>query len=194
MDIKIRKIVTTVDEMFYEGFCDMENPVKKCVVAAIIKNPYHGYWVEDISELNGVGEMLGEKLTKIAFSALQVEAEGIESYGKGAIVGVNGEIEHAAAIIHPCMGKSMRSLLKGGKAIIPSTAKVAASGATIDIPLHHKDAAFVCTHWDSFSTCIADAPLPDEIVIFIAYAIGGRPHPRIPGLRKNGIIGENGLV
>ncbi len=193
MEFIIRKIVTSVEEEFYEGFAPIEKPIKRCTCAAVIKNPYAGKNVEDLSAFYDFGEKLGNILTKQAFKALEVNPEQVECYGKGVIVGVDGEREHGAAVLHPQLAKSMRTLLQGGKAIVPSTAKVGVAGVSLDIPLHYKDAAFVASHYDAIEARISDAPLPDEIVVLVAYSTGGRPHARIPGLKKEDAKCEDGL-
>ena len=193
MNIKIRKIVTTVEECRYEGFGDLEKPIKKCAVAAVIKNPFAGRYQEDLTELMDVGEYLGCELTKIAVKAMDIAPEQVENYGKGAIVGLDGELEHGAAILHPKLGKPMREEIGGGKAIIPSAKKAGPAGTALDVPLHYKDAAFVRTHYDAMEVRVADAPHNDEIVVVLAYSNGGRPHPRIGGLQVGEIQGEDGL-
>lgn len=187
----IRKIVTNMEEINYEGFRELESPLHKCSVAAVIQNPFAGKYVEDLSELSEYGEYLGDYLTKIAVKALG-DAQ-IHSYGKGAVIGLNGELEHGGAILHPKLGKPMREAIGGGKAIIPSAKKVGPAGTTLDIPLHYKDAAFVRTHYDAMEVRIPDAPKADEIVVALAFTDGGRPHPRIGGLQLDEVKGEDGL-
>jgi len=186
----IRKIVTNIEEICFEGFKELEKPLHRCVVAAVIKNPYAGAYAEELSDLTEIGEYLGEHLTKIAVKNLGV---AVESYGKGAIIGVNGELEHGAAILHPKLGKPMRDVIGGGKAIIPSAKKCGSPGTSLDVPLHYKDAAFVRTHYDAMEIRIADAPKSDEIVVAVAFADGGRPHARIGGLQISEVKGEDGL-
>lgn len=191
LEPKIRKVVTSVEEIRYEGFSDLEKPIRRVSVAAVIKNPYAGKYQEDLSELSEVGEWLGDYLSK---EAAKILGEGnIHSYGKGAIAGLDGELEHCAAILHPKLGKPMRDAIGGGKAIIPSAKKAGAAGTALDVPLHYKDAAFVRTHYDAMEVRIADAPKCDEIVVALAFTDGGRPHPRIGGLQVSEIKGEDGL-
>ena len=188
---KIRKIVTTVEEIRYEGFSDVKPAIKKVAVSAVIKNPFAGKYQEDLSELIEVGEWLGDYLTK---EAVKIIGTGkFHSYGKAAIIGLDGELEHGAAILHPKLGKPVRDLIGGGKAIIPSAKKAGAAGTAIDVPLHYKDAAFVRTHYEAMEVRIADAPNRDEIVVSLAFTDGGRPHPRIAGLQVSEIKGEDGL-
>ncbi|MDR3139921.1 MAG: amino acid synthesis family protein [Treponema sp.] len=188
---KIRKIVTTVEEIRYEGFSDLEKPIRRVAVSAVIHNPFAGKYQEDLSELTEIGEWLGDYLSK---EAVKVLGPGkVNSYGKGAIIGLAGELEHGAAILHPKLGSPMREAIGGGKAIIPSAKKAGAAGTALDVPLHYKDAAFVRTHYDAMEVRIADAPKYDEIVVSLAFTDGGRPHPRIGGLQVSEIKGEDGL-
>lgn len=188
---KIRKIVTNVEEIRFEGFKELEKPIRKCSVAAVIQNPFAGEYVEDLSELSEYGEYLGEYLTQIAVKTLGDVP--VHSYGKGAIIGLNGELEHGGAILHPKLGKPMREVIGGGKAIIPSAKKVGPAGAGLDVPLHYKDAAFVRTHYDAMEVRIPDAPKANEIVVALVFTDGGRPHARIGGLQLSEIKGEDGL-
>lgn len=193
MELSIRKIVTNLEEIRYEGFKELEKPIKKCSVSAVIKNPYAGKYVEDLAMLSEIGKYLGGELTKMAVEAMGIEPSEANSYGKGAIIGLNGELEHGAAILHPLLGKPMREQVNGGKAIIPSAKKAGPAGASLDVPLHYKDAAFVRTHYDAMEVRIPDAPKADEIVVSIVVTNGGRPHPRIGGLQVSEIKGEDGL-
>ena len=170
---------------------DSDKPLKRVSVAAVIKNPFAGKYQEDLSELSEIGEWLGDYLTTEAAKILG--PENVESYGKGAIIGLSGELEHGAAILHPKLGKPMRAAIGGGKAIIPSAKKAGPAGTCLDVPLHYKDAAFVRTHYDAMEVRIPDAPKCDEIVVALAFTDGGRPHPRIGGLQKSEIKGEDGL-
>lgn len=191
MDCKIRKITMNVEEVYFEGFKELEMPIRKCSVAAVIKNPFAGAYVENLEELSEIGEYLGRVLTEKAVKELGDAA--IHNYGKGAIIGLNGELEHGAAILHPKLGKPMREVIGGGKAIIPSAKKAGGAGTSLDIPLHYKDAAFVRTHYDAMEVRIPDAPKADEIVVALVFSDGGRPHPRIGGLTAEQIKGEDGL-
>jgi hypothetical protein len=125
--------------------------------------------------------------------ALKITPESSESYGKAAIVGTDGELEHAAAILHPKLGTPMRKAVGGGKAIIPSSKKIGGPGTEIDVPLHYKDAAFVRSHFDAMAVRVPDAPRPDEIVVVIVVTDSGRPHARIGGLKKDEAKKEDGL-
>ncbi len=188
---EIRKIVTNVEEVRYEGFAALQQPLHKCSVSAVIKNPCAGKHVEDLSQLSDIGEYLGGYLSTIAVKALN--GAPIESYGKGAICGMNGELEHCGAILHPQLGKPMRDAIGGGKAIIPSAKKAGGPGTSLDVPLHFKDACFVRTHYDAMEVRIPDAPKADEIVVSLVFTDGGRPHARIGGLQVSEANCEDGL-
>ncbi len=187
----IRKIMTVVEETRIENGVGLATPVKKAAAVAVIKNPFAGRYVEDLTELIDAGEELGRLLGKKAVAALG--GEQVESYGKAAIVGELGELEHAAALLHPKLGKPFREEVGGGKAIIPSAKKRGGMGTPIDVPLHYKDAAFVRSHYDAVEVRVADAPAADEIVVALAVTNSGRPLPRIGGLQKSEVKGEDGL-
>ncbi len=191
--MEVRKYVTIVEETAMEGGKKVEPPTRKAAAIAVIKNPFAGKYVENLDELVEVGVQLGGKLTKMAVEALGIAPQKAESYGKAAIVGVFGELEHAAAILHPKLGTPMREAVGGGKAIIPSAKKVGAPGTEIDVPLHYKDAAFVRSHFDAMAVRVQDAPRPDEIVVALVVTDSGRPHPRIGGLKKEEAKKEDGL-
>lgn len=188
--VRVRKIVTIIEEIFADGEKETEPPLKKVAVLGIIKNPYAGVYQEDLTLLIDLGEEMGRILANKAVAALGRE---VESYGKAAIVGEKGELEHAAALLHPKLGTPLREAVGGGKAIIPSAKKIGGMGVTIDIPLHYKDAAFVRSHFDAMTVCVPDAPKSDEIVVGIAITDGGRPHPRVGGLTKEEAKKEDGL-
>lgn len=189
--MEILRFYTTIEEAFSEGGVALERPLRRVAVAAVIHNPFAGRYVEDLAPLIELGGQLGEELGKRAVTALGEEA--VESFGKAAIVGTDGEREHAAALLHPSLGAPLRDAVGGGKAIIPSAKKLGAPGTTIDVPLHYKDAMFVRSHFDAMEVRIGDAPRPDEIVVIVAVTNGGRPHPRVDGLRKEEALGEDGL-
>nr|WP_092070466.1 amino acid synthesis family protein [Dendrosporobacter quercicolus]NSL48256.1 amino acid synthesis family protein [Dendrosporobacter quercicolus DSM 1736]SDM10798.1 Amino acid synthesis [Dendrosporobacter quercicolus] len=193
MSWEICKVVTVVEEVYRDGQKAVEHRYKKCAALAVIKNPFAGRYVEDLSQLTAAGEYLGGILTQQAVAAMDVAQDQVESYGKGAIIGSAGELEHGAAILHPKLGKPMRDAVGGGKAIIPSAKKIGVPGTTLDVPLHYKDAAFVRTHYDAMEVRLPDAPKADEIVVAIVLTSGGRPHPRIGGLQKDEITGQDGL-
>jgi hypothetical protein len=193
--MQIRKIVTYTEETLEDGGRKLDKPVKKAVAAAVIKNPYAGKYVEDLSLLIDWGEILGRVLGHIAVKALDVKdiSKEVDNYGKGGIVGSKGEYEHVAAILHPKLGKPLREEAGGGPALIPSSQKYGTVGTVLDIPLGYKNAAFVRTHYDAVPISIPDAPREDELVIAVAVTNGGRLHPRIGGLTKDQVKGEDGL-
>jgi hypothetical protein len=191
--MEVRKYLTIVEETVMEGGRKVDPPTRKAAAIAVIKNPFAGKYVENLEELVEVGVALGEKLTKMAVEALKVPPQKAESYGKAAIVGVDGELEHAAAILHPKLGTPMREAVGGGKAIVPSAKKMGGPGTEIDVPLHYKDAAFVRSHFDAMSVRVPDAPRQDEIAVVIVVTDSGRPHPRVGGLKKEEAKKEDGL-
>jgi hypothetical protein len=191
--MEVRKYLTVVEETAMEGGREVAPPTRKAAAMAVIKNPFAGKYVENLDELIEVGVRLGGTLTKMAVEALKISPQKAESYGKAAIVGSSGELEHAAAILHPKLGTPMREAVAGGKAIIPSAKKMGVPGTEIDVPLHYKDAAFVRSHFDAMSVRVPDAPRPDEIVVAIVVTDSGRPHPRIGGLKKDEAKKEDGL-
>ncbi len=193
MNAKIRKIFTIVEETCEEMNRPVTPPIKRAAAIAVIENPFAGRYVEDLSQLIAIGEELGEILAEKAVAALGIEGAAVQSYGKAAAVGENGELEHAAALLHPKMGAPVRRILGGGAALIPSSKKRGGPGVCLDIPLGHKDAAYVRSHFDGMEVRVPDAPRANEIVVAIAVTDGGRPLPRIGGLTVSEIKGEDGL-
>ncbi len=188
--MKIRKLVTVVEEIQKDGGRRLEKPLRKVAAVAVIENPFAGRFVEDLQELVKTGEELGDLLGRRAVAAL---GGAVHSYGKAAIVGVDGEYEHAAAILHPTLGTPFRAVVSGGKAIIPSAKKLGGPGTTIDVPLHYKDAAFVRTHFDAMEVRLNDAPRAGEILVALVVTDGGRPHARVGGLTVADAKKEDGL-
>jgi len=172
----IRKTMLITETINADGLGKPCATITRVAALAIIKNPFAGKFVEDLSQLFDIGGQLAEDLMADAVASL---GNAPVSYGKAAIVGVTGDLEHGGAVIHPKLGKPMRAAVDGGKALIPSNAKVAAAGTSIDIPLGHKDEAWSFSHFDTMTVMIADAPRPDEIVLCMAVADGGRPLPRV---------------
>jgi hypothetical protein len=193
MKAKIRKIATFLEETDREMDRAVTPPTKRAAAVAVIENPFAGKYVEDLSELMAIGEELGELLTARAVAALGIAGPLAESYGKAAAVGENGELEHAAAILHPKLGTPVRRVLGKGAALIPSSKKRGGLGVVLDIPLGHKDAAFVRSHFDGMEVRINDAPRANEIMVAIAVTDSGRPLARVGGLSKGQIKGEDGL-
>lgn len=194
MDIKIRKYYTFVEEIKADGGKAIEGKEHKRVsIAVVFENPYAGKYVEDLSPLSDWAASVTPDLVDRALKAAGIEVNEAESYGKAAIVGGNGELEHAAALLHPTLGKPFREGLGGGKAIIPSAKKMGYPGCAIDVPLHYKDAAFVRTHFDAMEVRVPDAPRDNEIVLILSVTNCGRPHPRVGGLKVEEVKGEDGL-
>jgi hypothetical protein len=193
MSASIRKIVTVVEETLIEGGRAVSPPTRRAAAIAVIENPLAGSYVENLDPLIAIGEELGGLLAERAVAALGVAGSSVESYGKAACVGAEGELEHAAAILHPKLGAPFRKVLGKGAALIPSSKKRAGIGAPFDIPLGHKDAAFVRSHFDGMEVSIADAPRDNEIVVAVAVTDSGRPHARVGGLAKHEIKGDDGL-
>lgn len=191
--MEVRKYVTLVEEIHREGFRVVETPQRRAAAVAVIKNPFAGRFVEDLTPLIDMGEELGGILGTMAVKALGCHPDEVEGYGKGAIVGENGEREHAGAILHPKLGTPFRKAVGGGKALIPSAKKLGGMGTEIDVPTHYKDAAFVRTHFDAMAVRIPDAPMADEIVVALVVTQSGRPHPRIGGLTMAEAKKEDGL-
>ena len=193
MKARIRKLATFVEETKTEMGRTIEPSTRRAAAVAVIENPCAGKYVEDLAELMDIGEELGELLTQRAVSALGIAPTTAESYGKAAAVGENGEIEHAAAILHPKLGTPVRRVLGKGAALIPSSKKRGGMGVALDIPLGHKDAAFVRSHFDGMEVRINDAPRANEIMVAVAVTDSGRPLARVGGLTKDKIKGEDGL-
>ena len=193
MKARIRKILTIVDETLSEQGQDVSPPLRRAAAVAVIANPFAGKYQEDLTELIDIGEELGSLLAERAVAALGVAGADVQSYGKAAAVGENGELEHAAAILHPKLGAPFRKVLGKGAALIPSSKKRGGMGVGLDIPLGHKDAAFVRSHFDGMEVRVTDAPRANEIVVAVAVTTGGRPLPRVGGLKVSEIKGEDGL-
>ncbi|MBP6940522.1 MAG: amino acid synthesis family protein [Syntrophorhabdaceae bacterium] len=190
--MEVRKIVTIIEDVFIEGEKKAAKAVRKVAAIAVIKNPYAGTYQEDLNPLIDYSEEIGKVISERAVEALG-KGSKVDSYGKAAIVGERGELEHAAALLHPKLGTPLRSAVGGGKAIIPSVKKIGRMGDSVDIPLHFKDAAFVRSHFDGMTVSVGDAPKADEILLAVAVTDGGRPNPRVGGLRKEEAKGEDGL-
>ncbi|MGJ7558159.1 amino acid synthesis family protein [Variovorax sp. RB2P76] len=193
MTANIRKLVVQVDETRKEMGRDVSPPTRRAVAIAVIENPYAGRYSENLDELIAIGEELGALLGQKAVKALGIEPGQVQSYGKAAIVGERGELEHAAAILHPKLGAPLRVAVEKGAALVPSAKKQGTLGTAIDVPLGHKDAAFVRSHFDAIEARVSDAPRANEIVVAVAVTDSGRPLPRIGGLQAGDIKGEDGL-
>jgi hypothetical protein len=193
MPAKIRKLIVQVDETRIEMGRTVEPPARKALAIAVIDNPCAGRYVENLDELVAIGEELGGLLGRRCVQALGIEPGQAHSYGKAAIVGEAGELEHAAAILHPKLGAPLRQAVGKGAALVPSSKKRGGLGSAIDVPLGHKDAAFVRSHFDAIEARVADAPRAGEIVVAVAVTDSGRPLARVGGLQIHEIKGEDGL-
>ncbi len=193
MSAKIRKLLVQVDEVHLEMGQPVVPPTRRAVAMAVIENPYAGQYVQNLDALMTIGEELGGLLGNKCVEALGIAAGQAQSYGKAAIVGEAGELEHAAAILHPKLGAPLRQAVEKGAALVPSSKKRGGLGTAIDVPLGHKDAAFVRSHFDAIEARVSDAPRPNEIVVAVAVTDSGRPLPRIGGLQVHEIKGEDGL-
>ena len=193
MTANIRKLIIQVDETCKEMGQDIMSFMRHAVAIAMIENPYAGRYSENLDALIAIGEELGALLGEKAVAALGIEPGAVQSYGKAAIVGESGELEHAAAILHPKLGAPLRVAVEKGAALVPSAKKRGMFGIAIDVPLGHKDAAFVRSHFDAIEARVSDAPRANEIVVAVAVTDSGRPLPRIGGLQHGEIKGEDGL-
>lgn len=190
---KIRKMVTIVEDTLEEGGQEILPPARRAAAIAVIENPFADIYQEDLEALMAIGEELGSLLGDKCVAALGITPEAVQSYGKAALVGENGELEHAAAILHPRLGKPLRSAVQKGAALVPSNKKRGGMGHPLDVPLGHKDAAYVRSHFDGMEVRINDAPKANEILVAIAVADSGRPLPRVGGLAHEEVEGEDGL-
>lgn len=193
MPANIRKLVVQTDETRNEMGRPVDPPTRRAVAIAVIANPYAGRYSESLDELIAIGEELGALLGREAVKSLGIEPGQVQSYGKAAIVGESGELEHAAAILHPKLGAPLRVAVDKGAALVPSAKKRGTLGTAIDVPLGHKDAAFVRSHFDAIEARVGDAPRAGEIVVAVAVTDSGRPLPRIGGLQASEIVGQDGL-
>jgi hypothetical protein len=189
----IRKLLTVVEETHEEGDQAVIPPTRKAAAIAVVWNPYAGRRGDDLSELIEAGEELGTLLGQRAVAALGISPAEVQSYGKAAIVGEDGELEHAAAILHPKLGAPLRCAVDKGAALVPSAKKRGTMGTPIDVPLGHKDAAYVRSHFDAMEIRVPDAPRRDEIVVVVVVTDSGRPLPRIGGLTVAEVVGKDGL-
>ena len=193
MKAKIRKIAVVVEETHSEMGIEVTPPTRKVAAIAVISNPLAGQYKEDLKDLVDIGEELGGLLGARCVNALGIKPEEAESYGKSAMVGEFGELEHAAAILHPKLGAPLRKEVSRGAALVPSTKKMGGMGQSLDIPLGHKDAAYVRSHFDGMEVRLCDAPKGDEIMVAVAVTDSGRPFPRVGGLEAQDAKGEDGL-
>lgn len=193
MKAKIRKLAVTVEETQREMGREIAPPTRKAVAVAVIENPFAGRYEEDLSDLMEIGAELGGLLGERCVKALGIEPCAAESYGKSAMVGEAGELEHAAAILHPKLGAPLRAAVEKGAALVPSSKKMGSPGQVLDVPLGHKDAAYVRSHFDGIEVMMNDAPRAGEIMVAVAVTDSGRPMPRVGGLRHEEAEGKDGL-
>ena len=193
MSAQIRKLIVQVDETRREMGRDIKPPTRRALAMAVIHNPCAGRYVENLEALIAIGEELGALLGQKCVQALGIAPGDAHSYGKAAIVGEAGELEHAAALLHPKLGAPLRKAVDKGAALVPSAKKQGGIGTAIDVPLGHKDAAFVRSHFDAMEARVADAPRADEIVVAVVVTDSGRPLARIGGLQVSEIVGQDGL-
>ena len=193
MKAQIRKIIVQVDEVHIEMGKTISPPTRRALAMAVIHNPLAGGYTENLDELITIGEELGGLLGDKCIKALGIAPGDAQSYGKAAIVGEGGEIEHAAAILHPKLGAPLRAAVEKGAALVSSSKKRGTLGTAIDVPLGHKDAAFVRSHFDAMEARVSDAPRADEIVVAVVVTDSGRPLARVGGLQAHEAKGVDGL-
>lgn len=190
--MQIKRVLTFADELRSEAGRPTEPPLRKAAAVAIVQNPFAGQYIDDLSPLVTASEAIGREICAIAVGMLAPFQPA--SYGKAAIIGLAGEQEHGVAMLTTVFGNVMREAAGGGKAWISSLTKRAPPGAAIDIPLAHKDALYVRSHYDGMTITLHDAPLPDEIAVICAYSSRGRPNHRVGGLAAKDIKGIDGLT
>jgi Amino acid synthesis len=191
-EVQLRKRVIVVEEIFHEGGPAAATPLRRAAVLAVIHNPFAGRYAEEIAGFMEDLKPLGLEMAESLVAALGGNAKIVEGYGKGAIVGQAGELEHGA-LWHVPGGYAMRELLGRAKAIVPSTKKVGGPGTRLDVPVTHINASYVRSHFDAMEVGIADAPRADEIVLALVMTTGPRVHARVGGLKASEIEGEDGL-
>ncbi|MAJ79115.1 amino acid synthesis family protein [Sulfitobacter sp. TMED3] len=193
MSAEIRKVATWIEETHREIGQQISPPTRKAVAVAVIKNPFVGSYTEDLTTLMDIGAELGGLLGDKCVAALGITPAQAESYGKAAMVGEGGELEHAAAILHPKLGAPLRVAVEKGAALVPSSKKMGGPGQVLDVPLGHKDAAYVRSHFDGIEVRLNDAPRAGEILVAVAVTDSGRPLPRVGGLTHADAEGKDGL-
>jgi hypothetical protein len=190
--VEVRKVVHVVEEIFHEGGPRAKIPLRRAAALAVIRNPFAGRYVEQIEEFMNDLKPLGLEMAKLLVTDLGGDAKVVEGYGKGAIVGADGELEHGA-LWHVPGGYAMREILNGAKAIVPSTKKVGGPGTRLDVPITHINASYVRSHFDAMEVGIPDAPRSDEIFLALVMTTGARIHARVGGLKTSEIKGKDGL-
>lgn len=193
MQAKIRKLAVFLDETHLEMGQPVSPATRRAAAVAVIENPFAGRFERDLTLLMEIGAELGDLLGRRCVEALGIEPAQAESYGKAAMVGENGELEHAAAILHPKLGAPLRVAVEKGAALVPSSKKMGGPGQVLDVPLGHKDAAYVRSHFDGIEVRLNDAPRAGEIMVAVAVTDSGRPLPRVGGLTAAEAQGKDGL-
>lgn len=193
MKSEIRKIAVSVEETHQEAGQEISPATRKAVAVAVIRNPFAGGFTEDLTPLMEIGAELGGLLGEKCVEALGIKPAQAESYGKAAMVGEGGELEHAAAILHPQLGAPLRIAVEKGAALVPSSKKMGGPGQALDVPLGHKDAAYVRSHFDGIEVRLNDSPRSGEIMVAVAVTDSGRPLPRVGGLTHDDAEGIDGL-
>lgn len=193
MKAKVRKFQVVVEQTNIEIGREISPPTRKATALAVIENPFAGTYTEDLEELMEIGAEMGQVLGEKAVAALGIAPPAAESYGKAVIVGEAGELEHAAAILHPKLGAPLRKAVEKGAALVPSSKKMGGIGTAIDVPLGHKDAAYVRSHFDAMEVRVSDAPRAKEMVVCVSVTDSGRPLPRVGGLTHEEAEGSDGL-
>ncbi len=193
MTANIRKIAVNIEETHIEIGQTITPPTRKAVAVAVIENPFAGQYTQDLTQLMDIGAKMGTLLGQKCVDALGISPEQAESYGKSAMVGENGELEHAAAILHPKLGAPLRKVVEKGAALVPSSKKMGSPGQVLDVPLGHKDAAYVRSHFDGIEVRLNDSPRANEIMVAVAVTDSGRPLPRVGGLTADDAEGKDGL-
>jgi hypothetical protein len=191
-EVRIRKKLTIVEEIFHEGGPVAATPLRRAAMLVVIHNPFAGAYVENIVGFMDDLKPLGLEMAHALVAALGGDAKVVQGYGKGAIVGTAGEIEHGA-LWHVPGGYAMREVLGGAQAIVSSTKKVGGPGTRLDVPITHINASYVRSHFDAMEIGLADAPRSDEILLALVMTTGARIHARVGGLKASEIKGEDGL-
>ncbi|MBI3477493.1 MAG: amino acid synthesis family protein [Acidobacteria bacterium] len=191
-EVQVRKKFLSVEEIFHEGGPIAATPLRRAAALVVIRNPFAGSYVEKIESFMDDLKPLGLEMARSLVKALGGDGKVIEGYGKGAIVGSAGEIEHGA-LWHVPGGYAMREVLGGAKAIVASTKKVGGPGTRLDVPITHINASYVRSHFDAMEVGITDAPRADEILLALVMTTGSRVHARVGGLKASEIKGEDGL-
>jgi len=191
-DVILRKQALLTEEIFHEGGPAPAEPLRRLAMIAVIANPFAGRYEPEIAGFMDTLKPLGEAMARRMVNALGGDPAVVKGYGKGAIVGTNGELEHGA-LWHVPGGWAMREVLGDTRAIVPSTKKVGGPGTRLDVPVTHVNAAYVRSHFDAIEVGLNDAPRADELALVLVMTTGARIHARVGGLSAEDIVGEDGL-